>query len=90
MEIMSLSEQEGVRLRATISEFGPVLLSRILDLSVTQEGIVAVVFKYCDDNKLPLLDLNDFKKYFSMPPVKGKKSSEKNTVASPRVPLEPF
>ncbi|MCO4822475.1 MAG: DUF853 family protein, partial [Flavobacteriaceae bacterium] len=62
VEIMSLSEQNGVKLRATVSEFGPVLLSRILDLSQTQSGVVAVIFKYCDDNKLPLLDLKDFKK----------------------------
>lgn len=62
VEILSISEQNGVRLRATISEFGPVLLSRILDLSETQSGIVSVIFKYCDDNKLPLLDIKDFKK----------------------------
>lgn len=73
VEIMSLSEQDGVRLRATVSEFGPVLLSRILDLTVTQEGIVAVVFKYCDDNKLPLLDLNDFKKVLQYATGEGKK-----------------
>ena len=60
VEVMSLSEQDGVRLRATVSEFGPVLLSRILDLSETQSGVVAVIFKYCDDNKLPLLDLKRF------------------------------
>jgi len=42
VEVMSISEQDGVRLRATISEFGPVLLSRILDLSETQSGVVAV------------------------------------------------
>ena len=53
VEILSLSEQAGVRMRATVSEFGPVLLSRILDLSETQSGIVSVIFKYCDDNKLP-------------------------------------
>ena len=47
-------------LRATVSEFGPVLLSRILDLSEAQSGVVAVIFKYCDDNKLPLLDLKRF------------------------------
>ncbi len=52
VEILSLSEQDGVKLRATVSEFGPVLLSRILNLSETQEGIVAVIFKYCDDHKL--------------------------------------
>ncbi|WP_350287242.1 helicase HerA-like domain-containing protein [uncultured Croceitalea sp.] len=73
VEIMSLSEQNGVRLRATVSEFGPVLLSRILDLTVTQEGIVAVVFKYCDDNKLPLLDLKDFKKVLQYATGEGKK-----------------
>lgn len=73
IEILSLSEQDGVRLRATVSEFGPVLLSRILDLTVTQEGIVAVVFKYCDDNKLPLLDLKDFKKVLQYATGEGKK-----------------
>ena len=66
VEILSLSEQDGVKLRATVSEFGPILLSRILDLSETQEGIVAVVFKYCDDHKLPLLDLKDFKKILQL------------------------
>ncbi|PCE64482.1 helicase HerA-like domain-containing protein [Sediminicola luteus] len=73
VEILSLSEQDGVRLRATVSEFGPVLLSRILDLTETQSGIVAVVFKYCDDNKLPLLDLKDFKKVLQYATGAGKK-----------------
>ncbi|NDV16391.1 DUF853 family protein [Muricauda sp. TY007] len=77
VEIMSLSEQNGVRLRATVSEFGPVLLSRILDLSVAQEGIVAVVFKYCDDNKLPLLDLKDFKKVLQYATGEGKEEFRK-------------
>nr|WP_297785486.1 helicase HerA-like domain-containing protein [uncultured Allomuricauda sp.] len=77
VEILSLSEQDGVRLRATVSEFGPVLLSRILDLSVTQEGIVAVVFKYCDDHKLPLLDLNDFKKVLQYATGEGKEEFQK-------------
>lgn len=72
VEILSLSEQDGVKLRATVSEFGPILLSRILDLSETQEGIVAVVFKYCDDNKLPLLDLKDFKKVLQYATGAGK------------------
>lgn len=72
IEILSLSDQNGVRLRATVSEFGPVLLSRILDLSETQSGIVAVVFKYCDDNKMPLLDLKDFKKVLQYATNEGK------------------
>src|SRR6056297_820927 len=72
VEILSLSEQDGVKMRATVSEFGPTLLSRILDLSETQEGIVSVVFKYCDDNKLPLLDLKDFKKVLQYATGTGK------------------
>lgn len=72
VEILSLSEQDGVKMRATVSEFGPTLLSRILDLTETQEGIVAVVFKYCDDNKLPLLDLKDFKKVLQYATGAGK------------------
>ena len=76
VEIMSLSEQDGVRLRATVSEFGPVLISRILDVSETQAGIISVIFKYCDDNKLPLLDLKDFKKILQYATAEGKKEFE--------------
>lgn len=76
VEVLSLSEQDGVRLRATVSEFGPVLLSRILDLSEAQSGIVAVVFKYCDDHKMPLLDLKDFKKILQYTTQEGKKEFE--------------
>ena len=73
VEILSLSEQDGVKLRDTVSEFGPVLLSRILDLNETQEGILAVVFKYCDDHSLPLLDLKDLKKTLQYATGEGKK-----------------
>ena len=73
VELLSLSEQDGVRLRATVSEFGPVLLSRILNLSEVQSGIVSVIFKYCDDQKLPLLDLKDFKKVLQYATGEGKK-----------------
>ncbi|MFD1614771.1 helicase HerA-like domain-containing protein [Gelatiniphilus marinus] len=73
VEILTLSEQDGVRLRATVSEFGPVLLSRILDLSETQSGVVAVIFQYCDDNKYPILDLKDFKKILQYATNEGKK-----------------
>ena len=59
-ELMTLTGKNGVHLRATVSEFGPVLLSKILGLNDTQGGIVALIFKYCDDNQLPLLDLKDF------------------------------
>lgn len=72
VELMTLSEQDGVRLRATVSEFGPVLFSRILDLNETQAGVMAVIFKYCDDNSLPLLDLKDIKKVLNYITEEGK------------------
>lgn len=72
VELMSLSKQNGVRLRATVSEFGPVLFSRILDLNDTQAGVIAVIFKYCDDNQMPLLDLKDIKKVINYITEEGK------------------
>src|SRR5664279_1719722 len=78
VEFMSLSKQEGVRLRATVSEFGPVLLSRILDLNDTQEGVMAVIFKYCDDKQLALLDLKDLKKVVQYVTEEGKAEIEKD------------
>ena len=62
VELLSLSKEKGARLRATVSEFGPVLFSKILELNDTQASVVSLIFKYCDDKKLPLLDLKDFKK----------------------------
>ncbi|MFM6944121.1 MAG: helicase HerA-like domain-containing protein [Bacteroidota bacterium] len=76
VELLTLSEQEGVRLRATISEFGPVLFSRILDLNDTQSGVVSVIFKFCDDQKMPLLDLKDIKKMIHYITAEGKAEIE--------------
>ncbi|WP_194850840.1 helicase HerA-like domain-containing protein [Nonlabens antarcticus] len=72
VEILTISKQAGVKMRATVSEFGPVLLSRILDVTETQAGIISVIFKYCDDNKMPLLDLNDLKKVLQYATGAGK------------------
>ncbi|PQJ73357.1 helicase HerA-like domain-containing protein [Polaribacter butkevichii] len=72
IEVLTISEQDGTRMRATVSEFGPVLLSRILDLTETQSGIVAIIFKYCDDNKYALLDIKDFKKVLQYVTNEGK------------------
>jgi DNA helicase HerA-like ATPase len=77
VEFLTLSDEKGVRLRATVTEFGPVLLSKILGLNDTQEGLVAVLFKYCDDNKLPLLDLRDFIKVLQFAGNEGKAQIEK-------------
>ncbi len=62
VELLTLSNEPGARLRATIAEFGPILLSKILGLNETQSGIMAVVFKFAEDNEMPLLDLKDLKK----------------------------
>ena len=72
VELLTLSAQNGVRLRATVSEFGPVLFSRILNLNDTQSGVVSIIFKYCDDNKMPLLDLKDIKKVINYITEEGK------------------
>ena len=62
VEFLSISNEKGSRLRATVSEFGPVLFSKILGLNETQAGMISLIFKYCDDHKLPLLDLKDMKR----------------------------
>lgn len=77
VDLLTLSQQKGVRLRATVSEFGPVLLSKILGLNDTQGGLVAMIFKYCDDTKLPLLDLKDFIKVLQYVSNEGKAELEK-------------
>ncbi len=62
VEFLTLSDEPGARLRATVTEFGPVLFSRMLDLTAAQTGIMSIVFKFCDDKGLPLLDLNDLRR----------------------------
>jgi len=51
--------KQGHPLRATISEMGPLMLSRILQLNDTQEGVLTLAFKIADEQGLLLLDLND-------------------------------
>lgn len=80
VELMSISGEKGVKLRATVSEFGPVLLGKILQLNDTQQSILAIVFKYCDDKGLPLIDLDDLKKVlqYITNPDGGKKEVAEN------------
>ena len=59
VEYLSLTGKLGAQVRATVHSFGPLLLGKVLDLNETQTSILALVFKYCDDNDLPLLDLKD-------------------------------
>jgi DNA helicase HerA-like ATPase len=74
VELMTISRGDGVNLRATVTEFGPVLMSKLMELNEVQSGIVSVLFKYCDDHKLPLLDLQDFKKILQYSINEGKDS----------------
>ncbi len=77
VELMSISHEKGVRLRATVLEFGPVLMSKILELNDTQAGLVALIYKFCDDHKLPLIDLKDFIKVLQYIGSEGKAEVEK-------------
>jgi len=77
VELLTISAQNGVRLRATVSEFGPVLFSRILDLNAVQSGIMSIIFKYCDDHKLGLIDLKDIRKVIQYLTGDGKAELEK-------------
>jgi DNA helicase HerA-like ATPase len=76
VELLTLSDEPGARLRATVVEFGPVLFSKMLNLNDTQSGIVAIAFKYAEANALPLLDLKDFRKILQWITGDGKKEIE--------------
>lgn len=76
IELLSISNEPGTRLRATVSEFGPVLFSKMLDLNETQQGVISVLFKFCDDHELPLLDLEDLKKVIQYITTDGKEPFE--------------
>ncbi|MDM1072712.1 DUF853 family protein [Empedobacter brevis] len=62
VELLSISDESGARLRATVSDFGPILFSKILELNETQESIISIIFKYCEDRNLPLIDLEDIRR----------------------------
>ena len=74
VEFLSLSGRRGAQVRATVHSFGPLLLGKVLGLNDTQTSILALIFKYCDDNSYPLLDLKDLAetlKYLSSDDGKG-------------------
>jgi DNA double-strand break repair helicase HerA and related ATPase len=61
VEFLSLSGKLGAQVRATVHSFGAVLLAKVMDLNETQTSVLSLVFKYCDDNQWPLLDLGDLR-----------------------------
>lgn len=72
VELMTISEEPGVVLRATVSEFGPVLLGKLLDLNDNQASILSLIFKFCDDKGLPLLDIKDLTSVLNYIQTEGK------------------
>jgi hypothetical protein len=61
VEFLSLTGTHGARLRATVASFGPLLLAKVLGINETQTSVLTLVFKYCDDRGLALLDLSDLR-----------------------------
>jgi DNA helicase HerA-like ATPase len=61
VEFLSLSGTKGAQLRATVSSFGPLLLAKVLGLNDTQTSVLSLVFKFCDDKGLLLLDFSDLR-----------------------------
>ncbi|MDP2731589.1 MAG: DUF853 domain-containing protein [Hoeflea sp.] len=57
--------EKGHRVRTTITEMGPLLLARLMDMSEAQEGVLNIAFKLADENGLPLLDLKDLRSLLS-------------------------
>lgn len=76
VELLSISDDYGARLRTTVSELGPLLLTQMLNLSSAQSGILSVLFKYADDNNLALVDLNDIKSLLVYATGEGNKEIE--------------
>ena len=74
VELLSLTGSDGVPLRATVTEFGPTLLSKVLELNETQESSLGLVFRFCDENALPLLDLEDLRAALAYLPARARRS----------------
>ncbi|MDX1921400.1 MAG: helicase HerA-like domain-containing protein [Candidatus Caenarcaniphilales bacterium] len=78
VELLGLNSEpsKGINLKATLLEFGPTLFSKILELNDTQSSIISLLFKYCDDNKLPLINLEDLKTLLKFVTSEGKEEIE--------------
>ncbi len=77
--------EKGHPVRATISEMGPLLLSRLMDLTETQEGVLTIAFEYADDNDMLLLDLKDLRKmlvYLGQKEIRDEISMEYGNIAT--------
>ncbi len=69
--------EQGHPVRATVTEMGPLLLSRMLDLNDVQEGVLNVAFRVADDNGLALIDMKDLRALLdAIVPDSGKKGAD--------------
>src|SRR5690606_13920870 len=73
-----LSQDFGSQMRATVSEYGPILLSKVLELNDTQQGLVSVLFKYADEHGLLLIDLKDLTRLIQYACEEGKAEIQKD------------
>lgn len=62
VELMTLTKGDGVHLKATVEEFGSVLISKILNLNDVQSSVVSLIFAFCKNKQWPLVDLTDLRK----------------------------
>ncbi|MCB1326057.1 MAG: DUF853 family protein [Spirochaetales bacterium] len=84
VELLSLTGKQGLRMRSTVAEFGPLLMARVLGLNDTQEGILSVIFRYCDERSLLLLDTKDLKKVLTFAADEGRAEIEAEYGAIPK------
>jgi uncharacterized protein len=77
LEFVSISDEPGAKMKATVSEYGPVLMAKILNLNENQSGVLSMIFKYCDDRNLPLLDFKDLKTVIKYVQDEGKEDFKK-------------
>ncbi len=83
--------EQGHPVRATVTEMGPLLLSRMLDLNDVQEGVLNVAFRVADDNGLALIDLKDLRSLLdAIVPDAGKKDGDDDPLAPIRKAAQAF
>jgi len=81
--------EQGHPIRTTIAEMGPTLLSRLMGLNETQEGILTIAFELADDEDMLLLDMKDLSAILILWP-RTKRMSAVNMAMSPLNPSRPF
>jgi uncharacterized protein len=76
-EFFTLSNDGGIPLRATVGSFGALLFSSMLSLNDTQGSMIAIIFKWVEDNNIPLITLGDMRDILSFVGTDGKDDIEK-------------